>query len=55
MPGHYQLSQRADFMETELSVDTMHNRPILNTRDEPHADREEVSAAPSHHRRCQYV
>lgn len=35
----YQLSQRADFVETELSVDTMHNRPILNTRDEPHADR----------------
>src|SRR5579884_1597057 len=31
-PGHYQLSQRADFMETDLSVDTMHNRPILNTR-----------------------
>ena len=38
-PGAYQLSQRADFMETELSVDTMHNRPIVNTRDEPHADR----------------
>ena len=37
-PGLFQLSQRADFMETELSVDTMHNRPILNTRDEPHAD-----------------
>jgi len=36
--GPYQLSQRADFMETDLSVDTMHNRPILNTRDEPHAD-----------------
>jgi Pup amidohydrolase len=36
--GSYQLSQRADFMETDLSVDTMHNRPILNTRDEPHAD-----------------
>ena len=36
--GNYQLSQRADFMETELSVDTMHDRPILNTRDEPHAD-----------------
>ena len=32
-------SQRADFMEAELGVDTMHNRPILNTRDEPHADR----------------
>ena len=38
-PGLYQLSQRADFIETELSVDTMHNRPIVNTRDEPHADR----------------
>ena len=38
VPGSYQLSQRADFMETDLSVDTMHNRPILNTRDEPHAD-----------------
>lgn len=40
VPGTYQLSQRADFMEVELGVDTMHNRPILNTRDEPHADRE---------------
>ncbi len=39
VPGSYQLSQRADFMESDLSVDTMHNRPILNTRDEPHADR----------------
>lgn len=39
LAGTYQLSQRADFMETDLSVDTMHNRPILNTRDEPHADR----------------
>jgi Pup amidohydrolase len=39
VPGIYQLSQRADFMEAELGVDTMHNRPILNTRDEPHADR----------------
>ncbi len=37
--GQYQVSQRADFMEIELSVDTMHNRPLLNTRDEPHADR----------------
>ncbi len=38
-PGGYQLSQRSDFMEAELGVDTMFNRPILNTRDEPHADR----------------
>lgn len=36
--GGYQLSQRADFIEAELSVNTMHNRPIVNTRDEPHAD-----------------
>ncbi len=34
----YQISQRADFVETELSVNTMHNRPVVNTRDEPHAD-----------------
>lgn len=39
-PGGFQISQRADYMETDLSVDTMHDRPILNTRDEPHADRE---------------
>ena len=36
----YQLSQRADFFETIASVDTMHRRPLVNTRDEPHADRE---------------
>src|SRR5215217_886666 len=40
VPGAYQLAQRADVMETDMSVDTMHNRPILNTRDEPHADRD---------------
>ena len=34
----YQLSQRADFFETIASVDTMHRRPLINTRDEPHAD-----------------
>jgi proteasome accessory factor A len=33
----YQLSQRADFVVTEASVDTLHNRPLVNTRDEPHA------------------
>ncbi|MBN4054428.1 proteasome accessory factor PafA2 family protein [Nitrospira defluvii] len=36
--GIFQLSQRADFIEVEVSIDTMHKRPILNTRDEPHAD-----------------
>ena len=41
--GHsvdYQISQRADFFETEVALDTMVKRPIINTRDEPHADRE---------------
>jgi proteasome accessory factor A len=34
----YQLSQRADFFTEEQSVDTLSRRPIINTRDEPHAD-----------------
>jgi proteasome accessory factor A len=36
--GFFQLAQRSDFFHVEASVDTMHNRPIVNTRDEPHAD-----------------
>ncbi|MDE0299692.1 MAG: depupylase/deamidase Dop [Candidatus Poribacteria bacterium] len=36
--GFFQLAQRSDFFHVEISVDTMHNRPIVNTRDEPHAD-----------------
>lgn len=39
-PTAYQLSQRADFFETEVGLDTMVKRPLINTRDEPHADRE---------------
>jgi proteasome accessory factor A len=39
-PCAFQLSQRADFFETEVALDTMVKRPIINTRDEPHADRE---------------
>lgn len=35
--GLFQLSQRADFFSVEASVDTLHNRPLVNTRDEPHA------------------
>lgn len=34
----FQLSQRADFFSTLQSVDTLHNRPLVNTRDEPHGD-----------------
>ena len=36
--GLYQISQRADFFTEEASVDTLHRRPLVNTRDEPHAD-----------------
>jgi proteasome accessory factor A len=39
-PCNYQISQRADFFEAEVALDTMVKRPIINTRDEPHADRE---------------
>jgi len=31
----FQISQRADFIETLLSVETTINRPLINTRDEP--------------------
>ena len=34
----YQISQRADFFSVLQSVDTLHNRPLVNTRDEPHGD-----------------
>jgi proteasome accessory factor A len=36
--GVYQISQRADFFSVLVSIDTMNRRPIINTRDEPHAD-----------------
>ena len=34
----YQLSQRADFFEEEVGLETTLKRPIINTRDEPHSD-----------------
>jgi proteasome accessory factor A len=37
-PGTYQISQRADFFSVLVSIDTMNRRPLVNTRDEPHAD-----------------
>ncbi|TKV26943.1 proteasome accessory factor PafA2 [Arthrobacter sp. NamB2] len=35
-PG-FQISQRADFFENEIGLETTVRRPIINTRDEPHA------------------
>jgi hypothetical protein len=37
-PGVFQISQRADFFSVLVSIDTMNKRPLINTRDEPHAD-----------------
>ena len=34
----YQISQRAEFFEEEIGLETTLKRPIVNTRDEPHAD-----------------
>ena len=44
----YQLSQRADFFEEEVGLETTLKRPIINTRDEPHAD-------PSRYRRLHVI
>jgi proteasome accessory factor A len=36
-PTDYQISARADFFEEEVGLETTRKRPIVNTRDEPHA------------------
>ncbi len=36
----FQLTQRADFFEVEVGLETTLKRPLMNTRDEPHADPE---------------
>ena len=37
-PNLFQISQRADFFEEEIGLETTLKRPIVNTRDEPHCD-----------------
>jgi proteasome accessory factor A len=39
-PGVFQIAQRSDFFSVLCSIDTMNRRPLVNTRDEPHADAE---------------
>ncbi len=34
----FQITQRADFFEEEVGLETTLKRPIINTRDEPHGD-----------------
>ena len=46
--AHFAFSQRADFMEEGVSSATTRARPIINTRDEPHAD-------PSKYRRLHVI
>jgi proteasome accessory factor A len=36
----FQITQRSDFFEVEVGLETTLKRPIINTRDEPHADPE---------------
>ena len=36
----FQITQRADYIEVEVGLETTLKRPIVNTRDEPHADPE---------------
>jgi proteasome accessory factor A len=36
--ARFQLTQRADFFEEEVGLETTLKRPIVNTRDEPHGD-----------------
>ena len=40
----FQLSQRADFFEEEVGLETTLKRPIVNTRDEPHCDARSTAA-----------
>jgi len=38
LPVAFQLSQRSDFFEEFMGLETTPKRPLVNTRDEPHAD-----------------
>ncbi|MDT3767588.1 depupylase/deamidase Dop [Gleimia hominis] len=44
----FQISQRADFVENTVGLQTTFDRPIINTRDEPHAK-------PSEYRRLHVI
>lgn len=39
-PDGFQITQRADFLDEAVSSATTRSRPMVNTRDEPHADPE---------------
>lgn len=39
-PSRFQASQRAEFLTQPANAETLTNRPVFNTRDEPHASRQ---------------
>jgi proteasome accessory factor A len=47
-PDGFELSQRARFLDDAVSSATTRSRPMVNTRDEPHAD-------PDHYRRLHVI
>jgi proteasome accessory factor A len=47
-PEGFELSQRARFLDDAVSSATTRSRPMVNTRDEPHAD-------PDHYRRLHVI
>lgn len=47
-PVDFQITQRADFFEEEVGLETTLKRPIINTRDEPHGE-------PSKYRRLHVI
>ncbi|WP_423734755.1 proteasome accessory factor PafA2 family protein [Bifidobacterium simiarum] len=38
VPDGFEITQRADFLDDAISSSTTRSRPMVNTRDEPHAD-----------------
>ena len=41
----FRIAQRSDFFEVEVGLETTLKRPIINTRDEPHAVAARCTAA----------
>jgi proteasome accessory factor A len=50
----FKFRKRADFFRVLVSIDTMNRRPLVNTRDEPHADASRYRRFPRHPRRLEH-
>jgi hypothetical protein len=51
-PCAYQIAQRADFFETLCALQTTHNRPLVNSRDEPLCGTEHETSPPAARLHC---